>query len=269
MSSASPRWAFVGQNEMGGAALAALSRRLEAPRLIVTRLPKAEHPNVVLDAAGDRSVTQVGGDALESLVDEFAAVDLVVCCGWDSSVSSRTLEIPSRGWINLHPGSLPQWAGSDPIGWQLAVGAREVECTVHQMTAVVDGGAVLASAMVRVGDAETGLSMRRRAGTVLGNIAAHWILGGTALGKPLRPGAQSTPPRGVRPWIDPSSMSADTVLRVVRAFSPYPGVHLSVAGEVFHVREAKGGDNRMRVACRNRDVEVTRLSRYASEADLP
>ncbi|MEM8970671.1 MAG: formyltransferase family protein [Pseudomonadota bacterium] len=53
------------------------------------------------------------------------------------------LNIPSAGFLNAHPGLLPQYRGLDPVLWALAEDG-ELGATVHVMTTGIDEGPILA-----------------------------------------------------------------------------------------------------------------------------
>ena len=57
--------------------------------------------------------------------------------------------------INLHPSLLPLFPGLDAIGQALRAGASVTGCTVHYVTAEVDGGPVLGQAAVPIAPGET------------------------------------------------------------------------------------------------------------------
>jgi phosphoribosylglycinamide formyltransferase-1 len=57
--------------------------------------------------------------------------------------------------INLHPSLLPSFPGLDGIGQAFRRGVKVTGCTVHGVTAEVDGGPILDQATVRVVPGET------------------------------------------------------------------------------------------------------------------
>jgi phosphoribosylglycinamide formyltransferase-1 len=57
--------------------------------------------------------------------------------------------------INLHPSLLPEFPGLDAIGQALRAGVAQTGCTVHYVTAEVDGGPSLGRAVVPIVAGET------------------------------------------------------------------------------------------------------------------
>ena len=75
-------------------------------------------------------------------------VDLVVLAGFMRVVKSPLLEPFAGRIINLHPTLLPAFPGLDGIGQTWRAGVPEGGCTVHWVTAEVDGGAHLGQTKV-------------------------------------------------------------------------------------------------------------------------
>jgi methionyl-tRNA formyltransferase len=71
------------------------------------------------------------------------------------------LSMPSWQPVNLHPGLLPHNAGAHPNVWPL-VDASPAGTTLHQMTAVIDEGAVLAQCEVPTSPADTAATLYQR-----------------------------------------------------------------------------------------------------------
>jgi len=81
--------------------------------------------------------------------------DLVVLAGFMRVVKPAFLMAFHKQIINLHPSLLPLFPGLDGIGQALRSGNKETGCTVHFVTAAVDGGPILEQAHVFIDAAET------------------------------------------------------------------------------------------------------------------
>jgi phosphoribosylglycinamide formyltransferase-1 len=66
--------------------------------------------------------------------------DLVVLAGFMRVIKNPLLSALKNKIINIHPSLLPQFPGLDGIGQTWRAGATEGGCTVHWVTADVDGG---------------------------------------------------------------------------------------------------------------------------------
>lgn len=76
--------------------------------------------------------------------------DLVVLAGFMRVLKPAFLAAFERRIINLHPSLLPSFPGLDAIGQAFRRGVKITGCTVHYVTADVDGGPIIDQAAVRV-----------------------------------------------------------------------------------------------------------------------
>lgn len=86
---------------------------------------------------------------------QAAKPDLVVLAGFMRVLKPRFLAAFAGRIINLHPSLLPSFPGLDGIGQALRSGVKETGCTVHGVTAEVDGGPILAQAKVPIEAGDT------------------------------------------------------------------------------------------------------------------
>jgi len=77
-----------------------------------------------------------------------ARVDLVVLAGFMRVIKAPLLTRFANRIINLHPTLLPEFPGLDGIGQTWRANAPEGGCTVHWVTAEVDGGKHLGQSRV-------------------------------------------------------------------------------------------------------------------------
>jgi phosphoribosylglycinamide formyltransferase-1 len=77
-----------------------------------------------------------------------ARPDLVVLAGFMRVLKPGFLDAFAGKIINLHPSLLPSFPGLDGIGQAWRRGVRVAGCTVHAVTAEVDGGPILDQAAV-------------------------------------------------------------------------------------------------------------------------
>lgn len=83
------------------------------------------------------------------------APDLVVLAGFMRVLKPGFLNAFAGKIINLHPSLLPSFPGLDGIGQAWRRGVKVTGCTVHGVTAEVDGGPILDQAAVRIEAGDT------------------------------------------------------------------------------------------------------------------
>ena len=96
--------------------------------------------------------TKLEGPGEDRFIEAIQAVqaDLVVLAGFMRVLKPKFLTAFAGKIINLHPSLLPSFPGLDGIGQAFRSGSKETGCTVHGVTAEVDGGPILAQAKVAI-----------------------------------------------------------------------------------------------------------------------
>ena len=110
------------------------------------RAESANIPSQIIAPAG------IDGDfetALIGAIDE-AAADFICLAGFMRVLSAGFCARYAGKIINIHPSLLPAYKGLDTHARVLAAGEAVHGCSVHLVTAELDGGAVLARAQVAV-----------------------------------------------------------------------------------------------------------------------
>ena len=132
---------------------AVLSDRPEAGILEVAR--KYGAPSRFVDPAPFR--TKLEGEGETRFVAAIAAEhpDLVVLAGFMRVLKAGFLGAFAGRIVNLHPSLLPSFPGLDAIGQAWRRGVKITGCTVHEVTAEVDGGPILDQAPVRIEAGDT------------------------------------------------------------------------------------------------------------------
>ena len=112
-------------------------------------------PSGFIDPAPFR--TKLDGAAEEHYITAILAEkpDLLVLAGFMRVLKERFLTAFAGRMINLHPSLLPAFPGLDAIGQAWRRGVKITGCTVHLVTAEVDGGPILDQQAVRIEDADT------------------------------------------------------------------------------------------------------------------
>jgi len=124
------------------AGILALGRRFGVPAQYVDPAPF----RTKLEGAGeDRFIAAV----------QAAQADLVVLAGFMRVIKPKFLAAFAGKIINLHPSLLPNFPGLDGIGQALRSGVKETGCTVHRVSAEVDGGPIIDQAKVEIALDET------------------------------------------------------------------------------------------------------------------
>lgn len=117
--------------------------------------PRFGVPASYLDPAPFKTKLEGEGEARFIAAVRTAQPDLVVLAGFMRVIKPGFLAAFAGKIINLHPSLLPSFPGLDGIGQAFRRGVKVTGCTVHGVTAEVDGGPILDQATVRVVPGET------------------------------------------------------------------------------------------------------------------
>lgn len=112
-------------------------------------------PAEYLDPAPFRTKLEGAGEERYIARLRACAPDLIVLAGFMRVVKPGLLAAFAGKVINLHPSLLPSFPGLDAIGQAWQRGVKFTGCTVHFVTAEVDGGPIIDQAAVRVESGDT------------------------------------------------------------------------------------------------------------------
>jgi methionyl-tRNA formyltransferase len=177
------------------------------------------------------------------------APDCVPVVAYGALVPPAALEIPARGWVNLHFSLLPAWRGAAPVQHALLHGDQVTGASVFELEAGLDTGPVYGTLTEPVHPTDTAGDLLDRlavAGAGLLVAVLDAIEDGTGRAEPQPPDGVSTAPKvtvedaRVR-WDEP----AFAVDRRVRATTPAPGAWTTYRDErvkLLPVTAADGTD---------------------------
>ena len=138
------------------------------------RAAKADIPTAVLRRKDFDDANRYA-DALDALLRE-KAIGLVVLAGFMTVLPDSFCRAWENRIINVHPSLIPSFCGEGYYGLRvheaaLAKGVKVTGATVHFVSEVVDGGAIIAQKAVEVEEGDTPEVLQRRV-----MEQAEWIL---------------------------------------------------------------------------------------------
>jgi phosphoribosylglycinamide formyltransferase-1 len=86
---------------------------------------------------------------------DAAAPDVICLAGFMRILTSRFINHYAGRILNIHPSLLPKYKGLDTHARALSAGDAEAGCSVHEVTAELDGGPILGQARVPVEPGDT------------------------------------------------------------------------------------------------------------------
>ena len=182
----------------------------------------------------------IDGSTLEQLEDYEPDLGVVIAYG--SLLKRAALDMPAKGWLNIHYSLLPKWRGAAPVQRALQAGDHETGVTIFQLDEGMDSGPLLASVPTVIQPGESSGDLLNRL-TTLGISALDESLSlvesGLAKFSP-QVGLPSIAPKITRDDARISwQVNASEVENLVRAMNPEPGAWTMLAGEPFRILEAR------------------------------
>lgn len=180
----------------------------------------------------------------ESVVKEFQShgADIAVVVAYGLLLPKAILESVPMGCVNIHASLLPRWRGAAPIQRAIEAGDAETGITIMRMDTGLDTGDILMTQSVPLDDTVTGQSLHE----TLSQLGARLIvetLEALAKGKihaipqPIKGVTYAQKLSREESRID-WSVSAITLARKVRAFTPWPGMYFLYQGKRIKIIEA-------------------------------
>lgn len=206
------------------------------------------------------------------------AADIAVVVAYGLILPQAVLDAPRLGCLNIHASLLPRWRGAAPIHRATMAGDSHTGVCIMQMEAGLDTGPVLLRREVAIGAEETTAALHDR----LSALGAEAIIAALADLPALEPVVQ--PDEGVTyaQKIDKAearidwSQPAETVDRMIRGLSPFPGAWFEWQGTRVKVLGSRLSDGHgpagsvfgpdFQVACGTGAVQLTRLQRAGKAA---
>jgi methionyl-tRNA formyltransferase len=159
------------------------------------------------------------------------------CCpvtAYGALIPQAVLDIPARGWVNLHFSLLPAWRGAAPVQHAILHGDEVSGATTFQLVAELDAGPVFGVVTEPVRPADTAGDLLERlsqSGASLLVATLDGIESGELEARPQPPDGISLAPK-----ITPADaqlnwkLAAPAADRLIRACTPSPGAWTTLDG---------------------------------------
>ena len=178
-------------------------------------------------------------------VDAFQALnaDIAVVAAYGLILRTNILNAPKFGCINIHGSILPRWRGAAPVQRAIQMGDTETGVTIMQMDVGLDTGPMLMLEKFPIASDDTTQTLMDKMAQVGGRMIVQALDG---IEKGILP-PQIQPAEGVEyahkmskdESIIDWTQSAQTIERTLRAFTPWPGIWMTINGERLRVIAAE------------------------------
>ena len=182
------------------------------------------------------------GDLTETL-SAVTPIDVGVVAAYGTLIRARSLDIPARGFLNVHFSLLPRWRGASPVIAAILAGDEETGVTLMHLDEGLDTGPIIAARAVVVGREETGGALTARLAAIgSGLLMDHifdWVDGNLSSIPQSEAGATVATKLTKADRLLDLNHTARSLARRVRALAPAPGAVLSLADLSLLVLDAR------------------------------
>jgi methionyl-tRNA formyltransferase len=170
------------------------------------------------------------------------APDLLVTVAYGKIFGPRFMALFPRGGINLHPSLLPRHRGPSPLQAAIRAGDTRTGVTIQAIAPEMDSGAIILQEEIPLGPRTTAAALHDDLGARGARLltqAVKLIAAGEADWREQEHSAATwchkiTKQAGAVTWQE----SAEELDRMVRAYTPWPGVRCGWEGETLQITEA-------------------------------
>lgn len=185
------RFAFFGTSHIAVYVLDALEAAGYLPVFVVT-MPDKPHgrsmkvaPSAVKEWALTHSIEVFQPEDLQHshiLKNMRMSLDVAIVCDYGKIIPKELIEIPRRGFLNVHPSLLPRLRGASPIRSAILNDENPTGVTVIQLDDKMDHGPIVAQKKITVQNwpvknSELEKVLLTEGGALLAQVLPHWIAG--------------------------------------------------------------------------------------------
>ena len=245
------RLIFAGTPDFAARALEALLAAGHQVMLVLTQPDRHAGRGMALQASAVKKVALAHGISVfqpERLKDPAMhepiraacvehGAELMVVAAYGLILPQAVLDLPRRGCINIHASLLPRWRGAAPIQRAIEAGDAQTGITIMQMEAGLDTGPMLLAETIDIDAQDSTGSLQER----LAKLGARLVVDALGRFDHLVPVSQPTAGVSYANKIDKAEARLDwnqpamLLARKLRAFNPFPGALVTLAGEPVKV----------------------------------
>lgn len=174
------------------------------------------------------------------------APDCVPVVAYGALLPQQVLDVPTRGFVNLHFSLLPAWRGAAPVQHAVIAGDAVTGATTFQIVLELDAGPTYLEVREPVGAVDTAGDLLQRLSVTGAELLVRTLDGVedgtlTAIPQPAD-GVSFAPKLSVDDARIDWTAPAEVVDRVIRGCTPAPGAWTTFRGERLKVGPARHGD---------------------------
>ncbi len=178
------RFAFFGTSHIAVYVLNALAAAKMLPSLVITQPARPKGRGLAPQSTAVE--TWATGHGISVVYDwsefEKGAWDVAVVVDYGTLLPKKLLDIPRRGFLNVHPSLLPRLRGASPIRSALLNDEKTTGVTVMLVNEGMDSGPIVAQKKIEIEpwppkNAVLEATLLQEGGRLLAQILSQWVAG--------------------------------------------------------------------------------------------
>ncbi len=180
-------YAFFGTPQIAATTLQLLSDSGFTPSVVVTNPDKPQGrkhiltPSPVKAWALENNIPVIETENADELYDQLQrqSWDCFIVVAYGHILPEKTINLPTRGTLNIHYSLLPRWRGASPVEAAILAGDAITGVTIQQMVYKLDAGDIVAQSSIELEGDETTIELKEIMTTVgaelLADILPGWL----------------------------------------------------------------------------------------------
>ncbi|MCG2808734.1 MAG: methionyl-tRNA formyltransferase [Candidatus Portnoybacteria bacterium] len=236
---------FIGTSEFAVPVLEALVRcSLFAVQCVITA-PDKPAPSPIKIATLQNGLPILQPEKISKAAAKISDLkpDLIITASYGQIIPKNILDIPKYGSINIHPSLLPKYRGPSPIQTTILNGDKNTGISVMLMDEKMDRGPIIAQKKVAIKKRENYQDLEKRLSLLSANfllkILPRYIQGKINPKKQNNSKASYTKILSRQDGQIKPKQTAREIERMLRAFTPWPGVWTIIKKRRVKILKAK------------------------------
>lgn len=165
--------------------------------------------------------------------------DMIVVAAYGLILPQSILDIPPMGCINIHGSLLPRWRGAAPIHRALLAGDTITGITIMRMEKGLDTGPMLLKDSTPINADDTTQTLHDRLSAMGAELISQYVSDPTCYPLQIQPEEGVTYAHKIEKTegLLTGTESANDIYKMVRAFTPWPGVWFMHQDQKFKILE--------------------------------
>ncbi|MFQ3306907.1 MAG: methionyl-tRNA formyltransferase [Candidatus Midichloriaceae bacterium] len=169
--------------------------------------------------------------------------DIVIVAAYGLIIPKEYLDIPTFGFINVHPSTLPRWRGAAPIQRTIMAGDDKTSICIMKMDAGLDTGDIILKHDMELDDQITGKELHDKCAKIGGDLILKTIdlFSQNKINLIKQSDQGITYAEKIMPFerVLDFNLSAEELNNKIRALSPKPGSYFIYKKEIVKIITAE------------------------------